>query len=87
MLRAYMMASVQQHLYQMSASQPVARGGERAIQVQAAEASEEDCPICMEKLEANVVSTVPCGHLFHEECLKEVSPTKIQPQCDRKNES
>jgi len=29
-----------------------------------------DCPICLEPLTNNVRIALPCGHRFHEECIK-----------------
>ena len=48
--------------------------------------TEEDCPICMEKLDGKL-GHLECNHYFHEECLKkwiETSPNSNCPIC-RKN--
>lgn len=47
---------------------------------------EDDCPICMEKLNGKL-GHLECNHYFHEECLKkwlETSPNSNCPIC-RKN--
>ena len=47
---------------------------------------EEDCPICMEKLDGKI-GHLACNHYFHEKCLKNwinTSPYSNCPMC-RKN--
>ena len=44
---------------------------------------EEDCPICMEKLEGKL-GHLSCNHYFHEKCLKkwiDTSPNNDCPIC------
>jgi len=40
------------------------------------EASGEDCPVCMDDLDGDLaVCVTPCGHLFHEACLRQTCLT------------
>jgi len=43
---------------------------------------QDDCPICMEKMEKEDITTLKCGngkHIFHTECIKEAY--EVNPKC------
>lgn len=57
-----------------------------AITAEQAQAhGDEACPICLEKLlEGQTARTVPCGHMFHADCIEPwTETTRLCPICRR----
>lgn len=42
-----------------------------------------ECSICLESLDLTQQKQLPCGHIFHSECLKKIIK-KVCPLCRRK---
>jgi len=49
----------------------------------------EECPVCIETLEVNKCSSLPCQHIFCDSCLSKMSDGEniICPQCRRSSEA
>ena len=48
--------------------------------------SENECSICMEKIEYNKIEKLSCNHLFHNKCILEWYKTNLScPMCRQYN--
>ena len=48
---------------------------------EASPVTSEECAVCMEPLNKSATRTLPCGHIFHHDCIADVQSFGLSQKC------